>query len=281
MIRPSAPPLGHAVEGDDRAPIEFLQRGAEVRRHALEPRHDDGRIGIAQAGLDAVGDERRQHGIADIGEREIDRPQQEIDVAAAAVEGVGLRARADGHGDHGALADEPAVLEALLAGVDLAVDEDAIEPPLQHRRRQVPPHRILQDQQIRVIEPADLGGHGLRDRAALRGVTLLGLHVEPLRLLPCDIVFRPLAGIEAHAVEIGERNAPALRLERMPRDLRQMGVERLRLRVGQDDVRLHCGSSSLSSIPLSQPVRSPAGVQFRNSVPMFAPLQRIARGETP
>jgi hypothetical protein len=258
-----------------------VERSAEIILHALQPRLDDGRIGIAQAGLHTVGHERAQHGIPDIGERKIHRPQQEVDVAAAAVEGVGVGARADGHGDQSPLAGEAAVLEALLAGIDFAVDEHAIEPALQHRRREVPPHRILQDQQVGAVEPADLGGDDLGHRPALRGVTLLGLHVEPLRLLSLDIVIGPLAGIEAHAVEIGQRNAPALGLERAPRHLRQMRVERLALGMGQNDMRLHGGSPSLASIPVSQPVRSPQGVQFRNRLPMFALSQRIARGDSP
>jgi hypothetical protein len=71
------------------------------------------------------------------------------------------------------------VLEALPARVDLAVDEHPVEPALEHGRRQVPPHRVLQDQQVRLLQPGDLGGDIGRQLGRLRSVPLLGLHVEP------------------------------------------------------------------------------------------------------
>jgi hypothetical protein len=52
----------------------------------------------------------------------------------------------------------------------------------------VPPHGVLEDEQIGAVESFDLAGDGRRDRAPLRGVTLLGLDVEAFRLLARDVV---------------------------------------------------------------------------------------------
>ena len=76
-------------------------------------------------------------------------------------------------------------------------------------------------------------------------MALLGLDIEPAGLLSFDVMLGPLAGIEAHAVEIGDRDAPALRLQRAPRDLSQIGVVRLGLGMGQNDMSLHRCSSPL------------------------------------
>ena len=41
-------PLGHAVERDDRNPVELLQRRAELRLDLLQPRLEDARIGVSE-----------------------------------------------------------------------------------------------------------------------------------------------------------------------------------------------------------------------------------------
>jgi hypothetical protein len=118
----------------------------------------------------------------------MDRPEQQVDVAAAAVVVIGRGAGADGDRQHRAPADEAAVLEPLLAGVDRAIDEHPVDPALQHRRRQVPPHRILQDQEVGAVEVLDLALHRIRNRRFGGGVALLPLHVEALRVQALPIV---------------------------------------------------------------------------------------------
>ena len=89
-----------------------------------------------------------------IGQREVDRPQQQVDVAAAPVMEHTYPRWCRPTPTALPSCRQAAVLEPLLAGVDVAVDENAVEPSFQDRRRQVPPHRILQDDEIRLIERA-------------------------------------------------------------------------------------------------------------------------------
>jgi len=86
------------------------------------------------------------------------------------------------------------------------------------------PHGILQDQQLGTVEPFDLGHDYRGHPSLLRGVALLGLDIEAAGLLPLDIMLGSLAGIEAHGVEIGDRDAPAQGFQRAARDRGQIGV---------------------------------------------------------
>jgi hypothetical protein len=56
-------------------------------------------------------------------------------------------------------------------------------------------------------------------------MALLGLDIEAFGSLTAGIVLRPLAGIETHGIEIGERDGPAQIFQPAPGKLRQMGVE--------------------------------------------------------
>jgi len=83
----------------------------------------------------------------------------------APVIGVCVAAGADRHRQHRALADEAAVLEALPARIGLAIGEHAVEPAFQHRRRQMPPHRISQDDEVGAVHQRQFVGHRFRQRA--------------------------------------------------------------------------------------------------------------------
>jgi len=50
------------------------------------------------------------------------------------------------------------MLEPLLAGIDFALEENAVEPALQNGRRNMPAHRVLQKEQVRLVEMFDLRG---------------------------------------------------------------------------------------------------------------------------
>ena len=210
FTRPSLPQSAIRLKGTVSIRSCRCSVRAKVLLETLQSALDDRRIRVAKPRLDAIGDKRPEHREADIGQGEIHRPQEKFDVTAAAVERIGFHARADRQREHRPLAREPSVLEPLVARVDLPVDEDPVEPPLQDRRRKVPPHRVLRDQQIRPVEAIDFGRDDGRQGALGGGVTLLGLDVEPGAVQRRRIVRRALAGIEAHLVEIGERRRPSL-----------------------------------------------------------------------
>ena len=156
---------------------------------------------------------------------------------------VGAAAGADRHRQHRPLAEEAAVLEPLPACIGLAVSEHAVEPALHHRRRQAPPHRILQHQQVRPIHQRQLVGHRLRQGADFAGVTLLGLRVEARRIAAIGEMFGALARIEAHGVEVGNRDRPALRFERRRSRADEVGVERLRFGMRENEMSVHGAAS--------------------------------------
>jgi hypothetical protein len=114
----------------------------------------------------------------------------------------------------------------------------------------------LQDQQVGAVEVVDLALHRVRNRPFGGSMTLLRLDVEALTIQARREVLRALAGIEAGAVEICDRNAPALGFQRRARHARQMSVEGLRLGMSQDDMGLHrafpLGSGKRSIRPCPQ-----------------------------
>ncbi len=115
---------------------------------------------------------------------------------------------------HRALAGEAAFLEAHLARVGRAVREHPVEPAFQHRRRQMPPHRILQDEQVGAVQTVQLVRHHFRQTAGFGRVPLLDLRVEAGGIGPIAKMPRTLAGIEADRVEVGDGDAPACGFER-------------------------------------------------------------------
>ena len=75
----------------------------------------------------------------------------------------------------------------------------------------MPPHGILQHQQIGLVQPLDLVADDPGYGAAVRSVVLLGLDVEARGIAARRIMRGALAGVEAHGVEVAQRDAPPLR----------------------------------------------------------------------
>ena len=195
--------------------------------------------GVEGAGRHAVDHVRLKGGKPDIGEREIDRPQLQPDIAAPSVKGIGFPVRRHGQRQHRPFPDEPAVLDLLLAGIDVAIDEHPVEPSLQDGRRHMPPHRILQDHQVRLIQQIDFILHFRRQRFILRGMALFRLGIETPGIGHIPVMRRPLAGVEAQCIEIAGGDLPPPAQQGVPRQRRQMRVEGFRLRMGEDDMGFH------------------------------------------
>ena len=181
-MRPSAPHSALRLNGIVGSLVEARQRGAEVRDDGLQPRLDRRRVGVAQASLDAVGDEGGQH------RRSRHRRARSSPARASG------RCRRCGRHARRSRGLVPTVTESMArlptkrpfskrfaARVGLAVGEHAVEPALQHRRRQVPPHRVLQDQQVGPVHQRQLFRHRLRQRARAGRMPLLGLDIEARR----------------------------------------------------------------------------------------------------
>jgi hypothetical protein len=60
-----------------------------------------------------------------------------------------------------------------------------------HPRSSVTFRRVLQDQEVRLVEPLDLGRHVRGDRPPARRVALLGLRVARLRRRRAALVRSP------------------------------------------------------------------------------------------
>jgi len=97
----------------------------------------------------------------------------------------------------------------------------------------------LQDQQVRLVEQGEFVGHDPGQGAGVGRMALLRLHVEAGRVLPVCEVLGALARIESHRVEVGHGHAPACVPERGRSRTDEMGVEGLRLGMGEDEVRAH------------------------------------------
>ena len=171
----------------------------------------------------------------------MDRPQHQVDIAAAPIERIGLAARADRHRKNRALAHEAAVLPSLLARVALAISEHTVEPALHHRRRHVPPHRILQDDEIGFVQPREFVGHRPRQGSPRAGVALFGLNVETIGRDAIGKVRGNLKRIEPHRVQIGGRGRPARAFERGRPQPDEMRVEGLGLGMGENEMGAHEG----------------------------------------
>jgi len=103
----------------------------------------------------------------------------------------------------------------------------------------MPPHRVLQHQQVGLVHPRQFVGDHLGQHAGGRRMALLGVHVETGRRRAVGVEFRALAGIKANRVEIGHGDGPALGLESGGARANQMGIEGLRFRVRQNEVGVH------------------------------------------
>ena len=110
---------------------------------------------------------------------------------------IGLTARADGDGEHRAPAGEAASLESLAARIRCAISQNPIEPALQHGWREVPPHRILQDQQIAAVHDLQLIPNHFGKGAGHRCVPLLSLNIETSFILPLRKMLGALGRVEA------------------------------------------------------------------------------------
>ena len=222
-MRPSSPQSAMRLKG---MRARWSTHGSAARKSATIAASRSRRwIRVAHPSLDAVGDEGGKHVKSHIGEREVHRPHHQVDVSTAAVMLICIPASADRHRKHCALAGEPAVLEAHFARICGAIGEHAVEPALQHGGRQMPPHRILQDEQVRAIEPRQFVVHRIRQRVGLGGVTLFRLCLEPLRVSAIGKMLGPLAGIETDRIKVGHGNAPALGLERLSSGANKVSVK--------------------------------------------------------
>src|SRR5580693_10548554 len=76
-------------------------------------------------------------------------------------------------------------------------------------------------------------------RAIFRGVALFGLNIETMRINPAPVVLAPLARIEAHGVQVRDCRGPARRLQHFNSRADELGVERVRLRMSEDEVGAH------------------------------------------
>ena len=97
----------------------------------------------------------------------------------------------------------------------------------------------MQHQQVGAVHQRQLVGHGLRQGADLAGVTLLGLRVEARGIAAIGEMFGALARIEAHGVEVGNRDVQPSGFERRRSRADEMGVERLRFGMGENEVSVH------------------------------------------
>jgi hypothetical protein len=212
-----------------------LFQGAEPRRQgllvALQPCRNRVRIGILEAALDAVGDEGRQHAVAHVVQREVHR--------VAPVVGEGRLGAARGHRDHGAATGEVAFVVTHAAGVEPAVDQDPVEPALEDGRHGVPPHGVLEEQEVGALELVDLGPDLGAGGALLPGVALFRLGAEPVRILHVREVFRTLDRIETQGVEVGNLDSVAGIFQGFDRHVLELCVEGLGLGMGEHDQRPH------------------------------------------
>ncbi len=237
--------LGRAADradalGHRRLRLVLLRR--ELRR--LRPR---------RPAMDREGQERRQHRHADIAETDQHRPEGKQHVALIAVVGAAVGRGAERDGKQGLLAPERPALEAVGARIGRAVDPDPVEPALHHRRRSPPPDGKLENQQIGAPHLVELGDDGRRGRGALMRAALLALGVEVAGIVSRAIVARPLDRIEALRIEVGNLDGGALRPKLPGRHPRQPPVQRLRLRLSQDDERMHGISSASGSRAVGAP----------------------------
>ena len=134
------------------------------------------------------GEKRRQDGEAHIVERVVDRPQKQLDIAAASTRRERCLGRTGGDGKHGALAAKKTAIIAFRPAVKQAVDEDPIEPALENRRLCVPPERKLEDDQVRALDTRDLAANVGGKCALLASMALLGKCREMRRVEAIRIV---------------------------------------------------------------------------------------------
>ena len=96
---------------------------------------------------------------------------------------------------------------------------------------------------------------------------LLGLRVEARGIAAIGEMLGAFARIEAHRVEVGHRDGPALGFERRRSGADEMRVERLRFGVREDEVSVHhaaltsVGTSRVTAAPDIDPLPSYPAVQ--------------------
>jgi len=78
-----------------------------------------------------------------------------------------------------------------------------------------------------------------RKRVVFRGAPLFGLNIETKRIASILVVLAPLAGVEAHGVQVRDRRGPAPRLQHFHSRADKVGVERGRLGVSEDEMGAH------------------------------------------
>src|SRR5690606_33988351 len=101
-----------------------------------------------------------------------------------------------------------------------------------------------------------------RHAPVLAGVALFGLGVEAQRITAIDEVFGAFAGIEPHRVEVARRHRPSQPLERLAGPRGEMGVERSRLGMSENNVSLHRKSGPLLISRFgTETCAEPAGLQ--------------------
>ena len=116
----------------------------------------------------------------------------------------------------------------------------------------MPPHWVLQDQQVGPVHTPQFFDDMRWQRAVFRGVALFGLNIETMRINPAPVVLAPLAGWNSHGVQVTDCRGPARRLQHFNSRADELGVERVRLRMSEDEVGAHgmaflpTGSKSLS-----------------------------------
>ena len=66
----------------------------------------------------------------------------------------------------------------------------------------MPPHWVLQDQQVGPIHAFQFLDDVCWKPTIFRGVALFGLNIETMRIDPVPEVFAPLAGVESHSVQV-------------------------------------------------------------------------------
>ena len=183
----------------------------------------------------------RQHLEANVVERAVDGPHQGGDVAAAAMSREGGRRGAGGHRTQHALAAQYPPIIAAAAAVEAAIDEDAIEPALEHRGLRMPPQRELQDHQICPFETRDFALH-IGGQA--RGFDCMALFIKrgvkrrvvAPRGEKCSRAFHR---VKALRVEVGHFYPVAKSLQGLDGNLSEGRIEGAGLGVAVDDQYLH------------------------------------------
>jgi hypothetical protein len=89
------------------------------------------------------------------------------------------------------------------------VDQNPIEPALEHRGRREPPEREMEDHPVRALQLFDLGQDIAGQRSLRRGPLLRLQNVEWRIGRP--IVAGPLDRIEPHRIEVRPKHVVALR----------------------------------------------------------------------